>query len=86
MPEKKIKLPLLGREMDATEVGILKKTEQMAEYELEDGATIRYISYPTSVLRLDGQYNPDGTPVYLVLGSPVTAVVNVPDNLKNPKR
>ena len=83
MPERKFKMVLLGHETDVTEVNIVeKKNERMAEYTLEDGSLIRFIAYPTSVIRLDGQYNPDGTPIYLVLNQPLTTVVSTPDHMK----
>jgi hypothetical protein len=83
MPEKKRKMALLGHETDVTEVDIVeKKNERMAEYTLEDGSVIRFIAYPTAVIRIDGQYNPDGTPIYLVLNQPLTTVISSPDNMK----
>jgi hypothetical protein len=82
MAERKIKMNLLGHETEVTEVGIVAKDERMAEYKLEDGSVIRFIAYPTSVVRLDGQFNADGMPLYIVLNSPITAVVSAPDHLK----
>ena len=83
MPEKKRKMTILGHESDVTEVDIVeKKNERMAEYTLEDGSVIRFIAYPTAVIRLDGQYNADGSPIYLVLNTPVTSVVSALDNMK----
>jgi hypothetical protein len=83
MPEKKRKMNLLGHETEVTDLDIVeKKNERMAEYTLEDGSVIRFIAYPTAVIRLDGQYNPDGTPIYLVLNQPVTTVVSSPEHLK----
>ncbi len=75
-------MPLLGHDTEVTEVDIVERDERMAEYKLEDGSVIRFISYPTSVVRLDGQHNPDGTPIYLVIASPVTVVVSAPAELK----
>lgn len=82
MTEKRRKLNLLGRDTDVTEVNIVEKDERMAEYKLEDGSTIRFIAYPTAVLRVEGQYNADGMPLYIVMNAPVTAVVDAPENLK----
>ena len=55
---------LLGREAEVTEVDVVeKKGERAAEYTLEDGAVIRVTTVPTSVVRIDGQYNSDGSQI-----------------------
>ncbi|MGC8500940.1 MAG: hypothetical protein ACP5OS_07185 [Leptospirillia bacterium] len=82
MSEKKIKIPLFGHEVEAVEVPISKSTESHNEYELADGSTIRLKVVATSVLRLVGQYNPDGDPLYLVKNGQVVTVVEVPKNLR----
>jgi hypothetical protein len=77
---------LLGHETDVTEVDIIEKvTEKMAEYRLEDGSVLRFMALPTSILRLEGQFNEDGTPIYLVMSAPVTRVVSSPQELMRPK-
>jgi hypothetical protein len=83
MPEVKKTIPLLGREVEVADVPISKSTEPWSEYVLEDGSVVRFKSVATSILRVEGQYNPaDGLPVYLVLSSPVVNVVSAPDNLR----
>ena len=78
---KKRTIPLFDREVEVTEVDILEKRERPAEYTLEDGSVIRFTPVPTAVFRLDGQYNADGTPVYLVLNQGVVTVVSSPQEL-----
>lgn len=82
MPEKKMKIPLFGHEVEAIEVPIQKSIESHNDYELADGSTIRLKVVATSVLRLVGQYNPDGDPIYLVKSGQVVTVVEAPDNLR----
>lgn len=82
MSEKKIKIPLFGHEVEAVEVPISKSIESHNEYELADGSTIRLKVVATSVLRLVGQYNPDGDPLYLVKNGQVVTVVEAPKNLR----
>lgn len=79
---KKRKLPLLGHETEVTEVDIIQKTESVAEYVLEDGSVIRFAAVPTAVLRVDGQFNADGNPLYLVLNGTVVTVVSSPEELR----
>ena len=85
MPERKRKIPLLGREVDVTEVPILHRSDQVAEYTLEDGSTIRFAAIPTVVLRLDGEWNADGSPVYLVSHGTIVTAVEWPKTLEKPK-
>lgn len=82
MPEVKRKIPLLSQEVEVTEVPIAKSDERWSEYVLEDGSIIKFKSTASSALRIDGQYNQDGTPVYLVLSSPVVYVVSAPESLR----
>jgi hypothetical protein len=79
---RKLTMNILGHDTEVTEVEIEDKKEKMAEYRLEDGSVIRFIAYPTSIVRLDGQYTPEGLPLYLVLSSPITTVVSARDDLK----
>ncbi len=75
MPEQKKKLPIFGTEIEVSSVPIVKATEFFNEYELEDGSVLKVKSVATSILRIEGQFNPaDGKPIYLVLTSPVVTV------------
>lgn len=82
MTVKKLKLPLLGRETDVTEVEIVERREHVAQYTLEDGSVIRFTAVPTAVLRIDGQFNSDGNPLYIVLNGTVVTVVTAPEDLR----
>jgi hypothetical protein len=82
---KKQTLTLLGRNTEVTEVDILEKRDRAAEYTLEDGSIIRFTTVPTKVLRVDGEYNSDGTPVYLVANQGVVTVVSSPPDLMKPE-
>ncbi len=75
-------LPLLGHDTPVTEVDILERKDHVAEFKLEDGALIRFTAVPTAVLRLDGQYNADGNPIYVVLNGTVVTVVSAPEELR----
>lgn len=84
MPEKRRKITLFGHEVDVTEVPIVQRSDQVAEYTLEDGSVIRFAAVPTSVLRLESEWNADGSPVYIVAHGTVVTVVEWPPRLQRP--
>ena len=76
-------IPLFGHETPVTEVEITSKPkESVGEYVLEDGSIIRFAAVPTAVYRIDGQYNADGNPVYLVLHGTVVTPLHTPTELR----
>jgi hypothetical protein len=74
MPETKKKLPVFGLEVEVSDVPIIKVDEQINRYTLEDGTVLKVKSVATAMLRVDGQYMPDGSPIYIVLATPVASV------------
>lgn len=82
MPEQKRKMAILGTEIEVADVPITTATEFFNEYQLEDGSVLKVKSVATSILRLEGQFTPDGRPIYLVLTSPA---VNVESSTLSPK-
>ena len=75
MPETKKKLDIFGHETDVTDVPIAEATECFNEYVLEDGSVLRVKTVATSILRIEGQFTPDGKPVYIVLTNANTVVL-----------
>ena len=84
MAERKTTLNLFGQEQAVTEVPIVGAKEIPAEYELEDGSLLRVRYVANAVLRMDGQYDSEGAPVYLIKNGLVTTVLKVGDAVKNP--
>ena len=74
MPETKKKLTLFGLQIDVSDVPIVKAQEHFNQYVLEDGSVLRVKSVATSMMRVEGQYLPDGSPIYVVLTSPAVSV------------
>lgn len=70
-----------GREVEALSVRFRSVREEWNEYDLEDGTTIKMKAVVSDIVRVDGHYDQEGNPVYLVKSSNVV-VVNSPDNLK----
>jgi hypothetical protein len=78
--KKTINVPGVGP-IEATEVGFRTSGEYWNEYLADDGTVIRMKLVVTEVLRIDGQYDPEGNPAYLVKSSNVTAI-SAPDELR----
>lgn len=78
MPDIKKKLPLLGFEVDVSEVTVVEMQEYFNEYKLEDGTVLKVKGAISSVLRVDNQFLPDGNPVYFAYLSPVVKVQSSP--------
>jgi hypothetical protein len=78
MAETKRKLPLLGFEVDVTEVPVVEMHEYFNEYKLEDGTVLKVKGSVTTILRVDNQYQPDGNPIYFAYLTPVTKVQSSP--------
>jgi hypothetical protein len=60
--------------MEIADVPIVDMKEPSSEYQLEDGSVLRVRNVATAILRVQDQFNPDGTPVYLVLTTPAVTV------------
>ena len=63
-----------GRLVDATEVGFRASGEHWNEYLADDGTVIRIKLVVTEVLRVDGEYDSEGNPGYLIKSSNVTSI------------
>lgn len=79
--ERKKKIQGPAGDIEATEVGFRTSGENWNEYLADDGSVIRIKLVVTEILRIDGQYDQDGNPAYLIKSSNVTAV-SAPDELR----
>lgn len=82
MPNKKVKLelPNIGP-VDAVEVPVTESTERWSDLKLEDGSTLRLKPVVITVVRIEGHYDQDGSPLYQVKAGQVLAV-DAPDYLR----
>jgi hypothetical protein len=78
MAEIKKKLKLFGHDIPVTEVPIIEGEERFIQYKLEDGTILKVKSVATAALRVDNEYLPDGTPIYIVTTNPVVSIVSSP--------
>jgi hypothetical protein len=78
----KRKISLGGRELDAEEIEFQPDLElggeKWSEYTLLDGTRLRVKAVVTSVLRIEGEYAPNGDPLYIVNSAPVIASSSPP--------
>lgn len=78
MAETKKTIDIFGHSIDVSEVSILESKEQFVEYKLEDGSVLKIKGVASSVLRVDNQFLPDGSPIYIVIMNPVVNVLSSP--------
>ena len=83
MRKRKVRAPN-GEMVEATELSFQNAREHWNEYLLDDGTIIKLKPVATEVFKLDGQYDPQGNPIY-ILQSTNVLVVNVPEEMKRPK-
>jgi len=79
--KRKVQMPPDGREVTAEEIPIQSSTEHWNEYLLSDGSVVRMKNVVTEALRLEGEYDPAGNPVYIVQSTNVMNV-SAPDELR----
>jgi hypothetical protein len=70
-----------GRDVDGLEVRFRSNHEEWNDYTLEDGSSIRMKAVVSEIIRLEGEFDSEGNPVYLVKSTNVL-VIKAPDNLK----
>jgi hypothetical protein len=70
-----------GREVDGLEVRFRSNHEEWNDYTVEDGTSIRMKAVVSEILRLSGEFDAEGNPIYLVKSTNVL-VIKAPDNLK----
>jgi hypothetical protein len=80
MAERKVQVPWMGKTMDGVEVPVEESTERWSEIKLEDGTIIRVKQSVAQVIRVDGQYDAEGNPLYVVKSSPAVAIVHVDED------
>jgi hypothetical protein len=83
VPEKRVPITLPdGKPGEGTEVQVAESIERWSEIKLEDGSIVRAKLTVASAVRVDGQFDQSGNPVYVMNVAPVFTVVNVPEHLR----
>lgn len=70
-----------GVPVQATEIGFRSSGEHWNEYLLDDGSVIRIKLVATSALRVDGMFDDEGNPVYVVQSTNVMNI-STPEELR----
>jgi hypothetical protein len=82
--EKKVKFQMPGQAapVDAVEVAVAESTERWSEVHLEDGTVLRLKPVVVGAIRVDGQYDQDGNPVYSLKVNQIMIVGSAPEHLR----
>jgi hypothetical protein len=70
-----------NRDVDALEMRFKSIREDWNEYDLEDGTTLRMKTVVSEIVRVEGEYDREGNPIYIIKSANML-VVKSPDNLK----
>ncbi len=86
MPEnkRKVMLPAPVGMVEGVDVPVKESTERWSEIELTDGTVLRLKPNVMHVTRIDGQWDPDGNPMYALFSNQVMTVTNVAAHLRKP--
>lgn len=71
---RKRKININGQDVDATSVPFRAGMEHWNEYLLDDQSVVRVKLVVTEIVRLEGKYDEQGNPVYVVYSTNVTHV------------
>lgn len=83
MSDKTVNVPMPnGETKPGVEVDVEESKEKWSEFTLSDGAVIKIKITLVGAVRVQGQFDPDGNPMYVVKGQPVMVVTSAPESLK----
>ena len=83
MTERKKKVKINdGTLVEGTVVDIVESTERFSVVRLEDGTTLRTKLSVLEAVRIDGQWDKEDNPLYVVKQQNIVAIVESPENLK----
>ena len=81
MTGRKMKINVAGHEVDASAVDVAQASEKWNEYLLDDGTALKVKLVMTNVYRVEGQYDAEGNPVYVIQSTNVVSA-NAPQALR----
>lgn len=81
MPQDKVKITYGGRQVEATPIDVNQSNEKWNEYLLEDGTVLKMKLVLKKTLRIDGEYDAEGNPIYVMQSQNITTV-NSPKELR----
>jgi hypothetical protein len=79
----KVKVTLAnGIIKEGIDVPIEESIEKWSELTLKDGSIIKVKYTVIQVLKAEGEFDPNGNPLYIIKGQPTVTIVSVPENLR----
>ncbi len=81
MAGRRVKINFNGQQVDADSVDATQASERWNEYLLDDGTILKLKLVVTNIYRVDGQYDPEGNPLYVVHSTNVVSA-NAPQELR----
>ncbi len=77
--EQKRRVSYRGRDVDATSLKFTVEEEPWIEYTVEDGSKLKLRVITTEVLRVEGEFDPEGNPAYVLKSGNILVVTSPPD-------
>jgi len=68
------KVNFKGKEVDALEMPFQTGAEHWNEYVLQDGSVLRLKSVVTDILKVDGEFDNEGNPIYMLKSTNIVSV------------
>jgi hypothetical protein len=83
--ERRRKVQLGDRTLDAIEMPVSGATEHWNEYLLHDGSVIKLKTVVTEILKVDGEFDAEGNPQYLLKSTQIVAL-SPSDRARRPEK
>ncbi len=71
-----------GAKGEGVEIQVSESTERWSDFTFDDGTLIRAKIMVTSAVRVDGEFDQNGNPVYIMNVGPVFSIVHVPEQYR----
>lgn len=82
MANEKVMINMGGRQVQATPVDVNQSGERWNEYFLEDGTVLKMKLVLKKVFKVEGEFDEEGNPVYVMQSTNVTSVSAPGDSKK----
>ena len=76
MAGKVVTIQFQGRSCRGVEIEVEESTERWCVAKLVDGSVIRLKAVITEILKLEGEFDAEGTPIYMIKSTNITSVAS----------
>lgn len=73
-----------GKKVQGSEVRFDTIREEWNVYELNDGSTLKVKIIVAGIIRVNGEYNNEGDPIYIIKSKNLVTSIDVPSHLRKP--